>query len=72
MTIDKVEASLLGCRFYTVPNIVANGRMWGEYLWTLWTTKAKVVRTLEDVVSSPDEINSVPESQDIQAVSTAI
>lgn len=53
MTIDKVEASLLGCRFYTVPNIVANGRMWGEYLWTLWTTKAKVVRTMEDVVSLP-------------------
>lgn len=65
MTIDKVEASLLGCRFYTVPNIVANGRMWGEYLWTLWTTKAKVVRTMEDVVSLPIDT-------EVAAVSDAI
>lgn len=53
MTTEQVETSLLGCRFYTIPNIIANGRTWGEYLWTLWTTKPKVVRTLEDVVSVP-------------------
>lgn len=55
MTTDKVESSVLACRYYTAPNIIANGRMWGEYLWGMWTTKPKVVRTLEDVVSVPEE-----------------
>jgi hypothetical protein len=58
ITSEKVESSVLSCRYYTVPNILANGRMWGEYLWGIWTTRPKVVRTLENVVSVPESENS--------------
>jgi len=61
MTSDKVETSLLSCRYYTVPNIIANGQTWGDYLWGIWTAKPKVVRTLEDVVSVPADKDTYAE-----------
>jgi hypothetical protein len=54
------ETTLVCCRYYSPPNIIANLPDWGRWFWTTYTTRTKVVRTLEDVVSLPESSLDTP------------
>ena len=49
------ETILVSSRYYSPPNIIAHLPEWGRWFWTTYTTRTKVVRTLEDVVTEPTE-----------------